>query len=403
VAQRAIIDFAVQNSSSLCLAFRAGIHILSCHEITTKLSAHKSEGTQNIFVSFYFCIQNFMNRLVRKRFGQLVDALAWAGMHAIARRQESRLTPELPHTSNARHNKAALVFPSPSEQTLQSLTSATWQKSGKIWRSDFAFPSALVSPDEENNTVYVRTHAPERALHRPAVIVLHGLMNLTTAAYHPFLRAIVEAGACAYILELPYHHRRTPRGSISGDLFHTSDLARTQRAVQQAVADVRLLARYLRGEGAPQIGVLGFSLGSWIGGLVACCEPDLDFAMLGMPPNNLNELVWRSALGAQLTRRFAAMGWSAETTAAFYSALDPLSYQPVLSPERIRLYAAEFDTLISLEQVYALQRAWSMPQVRTYPHGHLTIMISRQLHRDFREDFTRLIARPQIEKQSASP
>lgn len=334
-----------------------------------------------------------MSAFLRKPLGQLVDALAWRGMHAIARRQESHLTPQLPH-DHAPSLDAARNFPAPAAHGMQELARQTWQRRGKIWRNDFAFPSAALSPHARNNTVYARAYAPEPALHYPGVIVLHGLMNLTTAAYGPFLRAMVEAGAGAYILELPYHHRRTPPGSISGDLFHTVDLALTRGAVQQAVADVRLLMRHLREAGAPQIGVLGFSLGAWIGGLVACSEPLLDFALLGMPPNHLNRLVWHTALGAQLAQRFAALGWSQEDTRAFYAGLDPLSYLPLLAPERMHLYAAEFDTLIALAQVRALQAAWGMPRLRTYPHGHLTVMLSRRFHQDFRADFTQLISQP---------
>ncbi len=328
-----------------------------------------------------------MKRFWYKRLGHFVDALAWNGMHAIARRQEPHLTVQLPRAHVVMQHEAALLFPQPNHSAASRLNSSAWRQHGKTWRQDFAFVSPVLSEYETNNVVHVHAYAPEPAMHSPAVIVLHGLMNFTTAAYAPFLRAIVAAGASAYILELPYHHQRTPRGSLSGDLFHTIDLAQTQHAVQQAVADVRTLMLVLRGKGAPQIGLLGFSLGAWIGGLVACCEPELDYAFFGMPPNHLNELVWHTALGAQLAQRFAEFGWTSETTAAFYRALDPLSYQPVLPCAQIQLYAAEFDSLIALEKVYALQRAWGQPHLRIYPHGHLTIMLSRQLHRDFRLDF----------------
>ncbi len=332
-----------------------------------------------------------MNRFMRKRIGQFVDALAWRGMHAIARRKELELTPHFPHDPAASPTDPNAIFPEPSAQPLQHVHGTSWRKRGGTWRRDFTFPSAWPSQHAANNTVYVRAYAPEPKPDLPGVVVLHGLMNLTTAAYHPFLQALVANGAAAYILELPYHHRRTPPGSISGDLFHTVDLALTRHAVQQSVADVRLLLRLLRERKAPVLGVLGFSLGAWIGSLVACCEAHLDFAMLGMPPNNLNALVWRTALGAQLCRRFVALGWSPESTADFYASLDPLSYRPLLAPERIQLYAAEFDTLIALEQVHALRQKWGMPSLRTYAHGHLTIMISKQLHRDFREDFARML------------
>lgn len=286
------------------------------------------------------------------------------------------------------------MFAMPSNATEPRLNSGAWHKRGRIWRQDFSFASPLPSKHETNNVVYVHAYAPAPVTHTPAVVVLHGLMNFTTAAYAPFLRAIVACGASAYILELPYHHQRTPRGSLSGDLFHTTDLAQTEHAVQQAVTDVRTLIRILRNMGAPQIGVLGFSLGAWMGGLVACCEAKLDYAFFGMPPNHLNELVWQTALGAQLARRFAQFGWTPETTAAFYHALDPLTYQPLLPRERIHFYAAEFDALIALEKVNALQRAWGNPVLRLYPHGHLTIMLSRQLHRDFRSDFAQQLALP---------
>lgn len=331
-----------------------------------------------------------MQLYLRKKIGRFVDALAWRSMHAIARRQENRNGATL---ANPPVRDAAALFAEPVAESFNIATVAEWRKRGEIWRRDFAFPSAHSSPHAANNTVYVHSYAPARREDLPGVIVLHGLMNVTTAAYRPFLKAIVAHGACAHILELPYHHRRAPRGSFSGDRFHTVDLALTQNAVQQAVADVRLLLRHLLDVGAAQTGVLGFSLGAWIGGLAACCEPRLHFAMLGMPPNHLNELVWHSALGEQLRRHFIARGWSPESTAEFYAGLDPFSYRALLPPERIHLYAAEFDTLIALEHVHALQKKWGMPQLRTYAHGHLTIMISQQLRRDFRADVARQLAR----------
>lgn len=330
-----------------------------------------------------------MQRYLRKKIGHFVDALAWCSMHAIARRQERRNGARCTTISQPISCDLTLLFPAPAVENVRITPLTEWRKRGRIWRRDSTFASALPSLHDTNNTVYVRTFAPACRVDLPAVIVLHGLMNITTAAYQPFLNAIVAAGACAHILELPYHHRRTPSGSFSGDLFHTVDLALTKHAVQQAVSDVRVLLHLLRVAGAAVTGVLGFSLGAWIGGLVACCEPQLRFALLGMPPSHLNELVWSSKLGVQLRRHFMAKAWSPASTAEFYAAVDPFSYRPLLAPERLQLYAAEFDTLIALEHVRALQKAWGMPLLRTYPHGHLTLMLSKQLHRDFRKDLGR--------------
>ncbi len=352
------------------------------------------------FVGFQFCGPFFWLRLARvggiyfhKTFGGVIDRLAWRSMHFIARRQEKRIRPYFSEELNGLPADPALLFPAPLPPALAGIKTTRWEKRGARWQRDLSFPSAWPSSHFENNTAYVRAFAGAPEARRPAIIMLHGLMNVTLAAYRPFIKAVMENGAAAYALEMPYHHRRTPLGSISGDLFHTANLEMTFHAVQQAVSDVRRLLQILRQDGAPRVGILGFSLGAWIGGLLACCEPELDCAFLGMPPHDLNHLVWHSGLGAQLRRCFAAQGWNENFTAAFYDKLDPLSYRPLLLPEHLQLYAAAFDSLIPLERVQALRRAWSSPPLRIYPHGHLTIMISRQMHRDFREDLRNQLAR----------
>ncbi len=333
-----------------------------------------------------------IRRNLRRKFGHLIDSLAWLGMHTIARRQEGRVRPFFPAYIQGLPSDPAFLFPMPTAPNQAEIKYTPWQSKSRHWRRDFSFPSARPTPHSENNAVFVRTFASQRGGHEPAMIMLHGLMNVSLIAYRPFIHAVLACGACAYAIELPYHHRRTPAGSISGDLFHTANLEMTLHAVQQAVSDTRRLIVWLRQSGTRHIGILGFSLGAWIGGLVACCEPGLDFAFLGMPPNHLNHLVWHTALGAQLCRRFAAQGWEEKFTSSFYDQLDPKTYSPLLPPENLHLYAAEFDSLIALEHVHALRRAWAMPALRIYPHGHLSIMLSRQLHRDFREDLRRQLA-----------
>jgi dienelactone hydrolase len=333
---------------------------------------------------------------LRKKIGRWIDSLAWHSMHAIAWRQEGRIRPYYPdglQDLTAAH--PSLFFRAPEPPAQAEIKAALWERRGGYWRRDLAFPSAMLTAHPENNFVFVRAFASQKNRRLPAIIMLHGLMNVSMIAYRPFVKAMIESGAAAYALELPYHHRRTPPGSISGDLFHTANLEMTAQAVQQAVSDTRRLIKFLRQAGAPQVGILGFSLGAWIGGLVACCEPELDFAFLGMPPNHLNHLVWHSALGSQMCRRFAAQGWNEDFTAALYNKLDPITYQPLLPAEKVQLYAAEFDSLIALDHVHALRRAWEMPDLRIYPHGHLSIMISRTLHHDFRRDLQKQLAAPE--------
>jgi len=328
----------------------------------------------------------------RKWFGRGIDRLAWHSMHLIARRQEKKVAPSYPADLRQPLADPAALFAASTGQAACDVQYTPWEKRRDHWRRDLSFATALPSRIAENDRVFVRSFAARPEASHPAVIMLHGLMNVSMIAYRPFIQAVLDYGATAHALELPFHHRRTPRGSFSGDLFHTANLARTMHAVQQAVSDTGQLLATLRQAGAPQVGVLGFSLGAWLGALVACTEPELDFAFLGMLPCHLNQLVWHSALGAQLRRRFVEQGWDEKLTAPLYDRLDPVNFQPQLAPGRIHLYGAQFDTLLAPAKLRALQRAWGMPPLRLYPHGHLTIMIARQLHRDFRENLQQQLA-----------
>lgn len=316
---------------------------------------------------------------------RFLDGFVLRSHDRVARRQQHMIQPRLPEFFSTNHPHPENLFPTPPPMPLDYIRGDVWERRTGWWRRDFTFPSSVSSEYANNRHVIVQTYAPDRALHFPAVISLHGLMTPTLLAYRPFFRTIVEAGASAYAVELPFHLRRTPPGFVSGELFFTADLARSWAAIQQTLADVRQLIHYLRAAGAPVIGLLGFSLGAWMSALVASCEPEVDFALLAMLPANLNEVLWQTELGAPLKRQFEAAGWKATTTAPFYHGLDPLNLSLFIPPERRELFAAEFDHFIPLPYTQQLQRVWQQPLLRVYSTGHIGFLWSRKFLRDVRQ------------------
>jgi hypothetical protein len=303
----------------------------------------------------------------------------------IVSRQQHTISPSLPELTSLDHQPITQLFPLPPPVPLDYIRGDAWEQRGKIWRRDFAFPSAVAVDHEHSRRVIVQTYASDRALHFPAVIVLHGWMTPALIAYRPFFRAIVEAGASAYALELPYHLRRTPPGSVSGELFFTADLERSWTVMQQAVADTRQLIHYLREAGAPAIGILGFSLGAWISTIVASCEPELDFALLALLPSNINELIWQTRLGEPWRRQFEAADWNPATTAPLHRLLDPMHLSPLVPPERRELFAAACDRFVPIQYTQALSETWQQSRLHFYPCGHIGLLWSRKFLRDFRQ------------------
>lgn len=324
-------------------------------------------------------INRFYQTLAR-----VLDGVVLRSHARVARRHQNVIQPRLPEFLKTNQQPGENFFPAPPPMPLDCLRGDVWERRAGLWRRDFTFPSSIPSAYANNNHAIVQTYAPDRALHFPAVIALHGLMTLTLLPYRPFFRAIVEAGASAYALELPYHLRRAPAGRVSGELFFTADLEMSFSAIQQTVAEVRQLIHYLRAAGAPTIGLLGFSLGAWMSALIASCEPEVDFALFTMPPSNLNEVLWQTKLGEPLRRQFEAAGWNPADTAPFYHRLDPQHLTLLIPPARRAIFAAAFDHFIPFAHTQQLQRRWQLPQMHVYRSGHIGILWSRKFLRDVR-------------------
>ncbi len=314
----------------------------------------------------------------------VLDGVVLRSHARVARRHQNVIQPRLPQSLKSDPENIACLFPSPPTMPLEYIRGDVWERRAGLWRRDFTFPSSISSTHANNNHAIVQTYASDRALHFSAVIVLHGLMTLTLLPYRPFFRAIVEAGASAYALELPYHLRRAPAGCVSGELFFTADLEMSLAAIRQTVAEVRQLIHYLREAGAPVIGLLGFSLGAWMSALIASCEPEVDFALFAIPPSNLNDVLWQTKLGEPLRQQFEAGGWSANDTAPFYHLLDPQHLPLLIPPERREIFAAEFDRFIPLQYTQQLQRRWQQPRLHVYRSGHIGMLWSRKFLRDVR-------------------
>jgi len=315
---------------------------------------------------------------------RLLDGLILRSHERVSRRHQQTIQPHLPEFLQTNHQSFETLFPIPPPIPLDYIRGDVWEKRRSFWRRDFTFPSSVPTKYLHNRHAIVQTYSNDRGLHYPAVITLHGLMTPTLIAHRPFFRAIAEAGASAYALELPYHLRRTPPGFVSGELFFTADLETSFLAVQQAVAEVRQLIHYLREAGAPVIGLMGFSLGAWMSALVASCEPEVDFALFAMPPSHLNDVLWQTRLGEPLRRQFESRGWTTAATQPFYQFLDPANLSLLIPAERRELFAAEFDHFIPFQYTQKLQRLWQHPNLRVYPSGHIGLLWSRKFLRDIR-------------------
>lgn len=150
------------------------------------------------------------------------------------------------------------------------------------------FPSAIVTPDPENNVVRGRYFpAPGRS----AVLVLPQ-WNAQPESHYGLCRLLQRLGLTALRLSLPYHDRRQPAHLERAEYLVGPNLGRTIASTRQAVLDVRRAADWLSDQGHTRLAILGTSIGSCVGFLAMAHDPRVTAAAFIHASSYFADVVW---------------------------------------------------------------------------------------------------------------
>lgn len=174
---------------------------------------------------------------------------------------------------------------------------------------------------------------------------------------------------------LPLHGvRRT--GRQSGDHYLDGDLLDLLHAQTQALWDLRKALAWLRDrEPGAQVGVYGVSLGGYNASLLATAESDLSFVVGGVPLADVARALWRNL--PQVHERFYAQhGLSEARYREILRPVSPLARPALPAAERLHLFAATADRLVTPDHPLKLSAHWQRP-VHWYQGSHLSIRRER--------------------------
>ena len=164
------------------------------------------------------------------------------------------------------------------------------------------FPSAIVTPHSENNTVHARyfPHASPRGRKR-AVVVLPQ-WNAEPEGHVGLCHLLNRFKITALRLSLPYHDERMPPELRRADYIVSANVGRTAQVCRQAVLDARRAIAWLSSQGYESIGILGTSLGSCLSMLTASHEPLVKAAALNHISPYFADVVWEGLSTAHVRR-----------------------------------------------------------------------------------------------------
>ena len=232
-------------------------------------------------------------------------------------------------------------------------------------------PSPIPCDRDENNTVHLRVWPGREGMKSPAMILLHSLFSASDVGYVHWASVLNRLGWTAIFYDLPYHYRRRPAGTWSGELVFGGNLIRSAETIRQAVAETRMVVQMARAAGAPKVGLWGMSLGGWVASLTLSHEPDLACAWLVQPIPDVATAIWDSPGGWVIRRQMEARGLRREQASRMLPMVCPSFGKPRLSPEKILLVGGRHDRIARPEHLQTLARGWGGAHYREVGQGHI--------------------------------
>lgn len=178
---------------------------------------------------------------------------------------------------------------------------------------------------------------------------------------------------------VPLHGPRA--AGASGDRVIFAGAMNTVHTAAQALWDIRRLKSWITEvDRAPSVGVTGLSLGGYLTALLVCFEADLACAIAGIPEADLVRGMRRN-VEPLLPPFYEQWGLSWRSLERVNRVVSPLALDPLVSTERLFIYAGLVDRWVRPGNVKALWEQWGRPEICWYPGGHLSFPVEPEVRR----------------------
>jgi dienelactone hydrolase len=232
------------------------------------------------------------------------------------------------------------------------------------------FPSPVVTKCLENNTVHAEYYRPQGKGPFPCVIVLDitggDQMVSRTIATH-----LAQNHIAGLFVQMAYYGPRRPAGSnlrlLTPDYQHTMD------AIRQTVLDLRRAAAWMESRpeiDAKRLGILGTSLGSFIGALTAEMEPRLSRVAVLLGGGGLVDAYYDDPRGATFRKVWETLGGTKEKMRQMIAPADPITCAANLKNRNVLILGASRDEIVPPKATEALWKATGSQKIAWYDCTH---------------------------------
>lgn len=232
------------------------------------------------------------------------------------------------------------------------------------------FPSPVVTDCPENNTVHAEYYRPREKGPFPCVIVLD-ITGGDQSVSRSISTVLAQKGVGALFVQMAYYGPRRPPGSslrlLSVNYTHTME------AVRQTVLDIRRASAWMAARpeiDAERLGILGTSLGSFIGTLSAEMEPRLKRVVVLLGGGGLVDAYYDDPRAESLRKLWEKLGGSKESLVRAIAPADPITCAANLKDRRVLIIAGKRDEIVPPKASEALWVATGRQKIVWYDCTH---------------------------------
>ncbi|HZP00569.1 MAG TPA: alpha/beta hydrolase family protein [Terriglobia bacterium] len=235
--------------------------------------------------------------------------------------------------------------------------------------TEIAFPSPIPTRWPQNNTGYAYHLRINDGREHPAMLMLHGWGRRSLSME---LRLVglgfARHGIETLLMVMPYHLRRAPAGSWSGEYMISGDVVRTAESFQQTVVEARAILPWLR-HLSPAIGFFGMSLGGIIGHLLMTVE-HFAAGITMIAGGNSAGVTWEGRMTRFVRRDIERAGISREQLEKIWAVTNPTVLAPHNKVRNLLMMAGKFDEIVLPKFTQELWEALGHPRIHWYPCAH---------------------------------
>jgi len=283
--------------------------------------------------------------------------------------------PHAPYTRDMRHLMDASFFDDPERFYFRPPRAEVQVlKEGRLRAcllQEISFRSPVETRWEENNTAYAYYLRPDVVRRLPVFLILHGWgrKSLQIELWRIGLR-LARCGIESLFLAMPFHLRRAPPGSWSGEYMISGDVVRTAECFQQTVAEVRAILPWLR-EFSSAVGLFGMSLGGIIGHLAMTVER-FDVGVTMLAGGNSAGVTWEGRMTRYVKADIERAGLSRPELEKIWAITNPTLLARHNQTKNLLMMAGKFDEIVLPKFTLELWDALGRPPLKWFPCAHYT-------------------------------